>query len=278
MKCTLLHPCESGLLSAGSNLAQSCEQESSGSWPVTVGWLWPQITGQASLTHWPLGDLDSIWKVLSSILFYWLVSSRLLMIMPLDECHGTYLKISQHSSGNGSVPSGNEPLPEPMLTKICHHMASLGHNELNDPCLLRHLTQGDPPEILRQTNISLNHGIPSFNCGTALGTKILRENFYFPDFKQNYHGIIPWYIRRNASEQVLRWKWSDTCFYWNLVTGSGCHAWPKFGSGSATWGVQALHYSDKRTGWKHHLGWWFHPTLYWACDCLTMMGLKFNPC
>ena len=137
------------------------------------------ITGPASLTHWPVGDLDSIWKVLSSILFYWLVSSRLLMIMPLDECHGTYLKISQHGSGNGSVPSGNEPLPEPMLTKICHHMASLGHNELNDPCLLRHLTQGDPPEILRQTNISLNHGIPSFNCGTALGTKILRENFYF---------------------------------------------------------------------------------------------------
>ena len=179
MKCTLFHPCESGLLSAGANLAQSCEQESSGSWPVTVGWLWPQITGPASLTHWPVGDLDSVWKVLYSILFYWLVSSRLLMIMPLDECHGTYLKISQHGSGNGSVPSGNEPLPEPMLTKICHHMASLGHNELNDPCLLRHLTQGDPPEILRQTNISLNHGIPSFNCGTALGTKILRENFYF---------------------------------------------------------------------------------------------------
>ena len=33
-------------------------------------------------------------------------------------------------SGNGLVPSGNKPLPEPMLTQICHHMASLGHNEL----------------------------------------------------------------------------------------------------------------------------------------------------
>ena len=37
------------------------------------------------LTHWSLGDLDSILKVLSSILFYWLVSSDLLMIVPSDE-------------------------------------------------------------------------------------------------------------------------------------------------------------------------------------------------
>ena len=33
-------------------------------------------------------------------------------------------------SGNGLVPSGNKPLPEPMLTQICHHMASLCHNVL----------------------------------------------------------------------------------------------------------------------------------------------------
>ena len=48
------------------------------------------------LTHWPMGY--SILKALSSILFYWLVSSDLFMIMPSDECHGTYLKISQHWS------------------------------------------------------------------------------------------------------------------------------------------------------------------------------------
>ena len=30
-------------------------------------------------------------------------------------------------SGNGLVPSGNKPLPEPMLTQICCHMASLDH-------------------------------------------------------------------------------------------------------------------------------------------------------
>ena len=34
-------------------------------------------------------------------------------------------------SGNGLVPSGNKPLPEPMLTQIsCRHLASLGPNEL----------------------------------------------------------------------------------------------------------------------------------------------------
>ena len=33
-------------------------------------------------------------------------------------------------SGNGLMPSGNKPLPEPMLTQISVEMASLGHNEL----------------------------------------------------------------------------------------------------------------------------------------------------
>ena len=56
-------------------------------------WRWHArcLASHCKLTHWPLGDLDSLWKVLFSILFYWLVSSQLLMIMPSDECHGTYL-------------------------------------------------------------------------------------------------------------------------------------------------------------------------------------------
>ena len=29
------------------------------------------------------------------------------------------------------MPSGNKPLPEPMLTQICRYMVLLGHNELN---------------------------------------------------------------------------------------------------------------------------------------------------
>ena len=33
--------------------------------------------------------------------------------------------------GNGLVPSGNKPLPYPMLTLyLCRHMASLGHNDI----------------------------------------------------------------------------------------------------------------------------------------------------
>ena len=48
------------------------------------------------LTHWPLGDLNAIPKMEFSILFYWLVSSDRLMIMPYDECHRTLLMISQH--------------------------------------------------------------------------------------------------------------------------------------------------------------------------------------
>ena len=34
-------------------------------------------------------------------------------------------------SGNGLVPSGSKPLPEPMLTQICRNMASLGRSGLN---------------------------------------------------------------------------------------------------------------------------------------------------
>ena len=49
-----------------------------------------------ALTHWLLGDLDAILKMEFSILFYWLGSSDLLMIMPSDECHRTLLMICQH--------------------------------------------------------------------------------------------------------------------------------------------------------------------------------------
>ena len=48
------------------------------------------------LTLWPPGDLDTILKIEFSILFYWLVSSDLLMTMPSDECHRILLMISQH--------------------------------------------------------------------------------------------------------------------------------------------------------------------------------------
>ena len=49
------------------------------------------------LTHWPLGDLDSILKVIFNlVLLIGIFTSDLPVIMPSDECHGIYLKISQH--------------------------------------------------------------------------------------------------------------------------------------------------------------------------------------
>ena len=42
-----------------------------------------------------------------------------------------WLPVISIGSGNGLVPSSNKPLPEPMLTQICHHMALLCHNKLN---------------------------------------------------------------------------------------------------------------------------------------------------
>ena len=51
------------------------------------------------LSHWPLGDLNMILKMYSSISLYWLVSSNLLMIMSSDECHRALLMISQHWFG-----------------------------------------------------------------------------------------------------------------------------------------------------------------------------------
>ena len=47
-------------------------------------------------TQWPLGDLNEILKMEFTILFHWLVSSDLLMIMPSNECHVTLSVISQH--------------------------------------------------------------------------------------------------------------------------------------------------------------------------------------
>ena len=42
-------------------------------------------------TDWPLEDLDAILNLQISILFYWLVSSDDLMIMPSDEYHETMI-------------------------------------------------------------------------------------------------------------------------------------------------------------------------------------------
>ena len=60
----------------------------------------------------------------------WCISCEIALIgMSLDFADDQSWNIG---SGNGLVPSGNKPLPEPMLTQISRrHIASLGHNELN---------------------------------------------------------------------------------------------------------------------------------------------------
>ena len=75
-------------------------------WTSQKGWVpHPWISGanyfslygtHCFLTHWRQGHLDAILKLQFSFLFYWLVSSDLLMIMHPDECHGTSRMISQH--------------------------------------------------------------------------------------------------------------------------------------------------------------------------------------
>ena len=47
-----------------------------------------------------------------------------------------------------------KPLPEPMLTKICHHMSSPGHNELSYKSIQWHV-RGDPSEQTRLTHTAI---------------------------------------------------------------------------------------------------------------------------
>ena len=65
------------------------------------------------LTHWILENLTIILNTLFSNWFYWLKLWALQVEFP--GTHWYYIIIS---SGNGLVPTGNKPLPEPMFTQI----------------------------------------------------------------------------------------------------------------------------------------------------------------
>ena len=83
------------------------------------------------LTHWPLGNLNEILDLCNFQTHFsdrWL--RHLLSNCPNMNVAGVYWWSVNIGSGNGLVPSGNKPLPEPMLTQICRHMVSLGQNEL----------------------------------------------------------------------------------------------------------------------------------------------------
>ena len=83
------------------------------------------------LTHWPLGDLDLILKNWFSILFYWLVSWDLCMIMPSDECHRALLMISQQWFRQWLGVVRQQAITWASVDQDpCRHMVSLCHNEL----------------------------------------------------------------------------------------------------------------------------------------------------
>ena len=73
----------------------------------------------SSLTHWSLGD--EVFYKLQYHCSNWVLTVKLNMVDPIDDVN--------IGSGNGLVPSGSKPLPEPTLTQITlwHH---LDHNEL----------------------------------------------------------------------------------------------------------------------------------------------------
>ena len=87
-------------------------------------------TSVVLLTHWPVENLDAFLKIQFSFLFYWLLSSDLL-IMPSHECHGTLLMISQHwfrwwhGAVRQQVITWANVDPD-----LCCHMASIGHELL----------------------------------------------------------------------------------------------------------------------------------------------------
>ena len=67
--------------------------------------------GYSELTHWPLGDLkENLFKQ---------IEADFREVALKINATGPYLRWVNIGSGSGLVPSGNKPLPEPMLTKIC---------------------------------------------------------------------------------------------------------------------------------------------------------------
>ena len=68
--------------------------------------------------HWPFGDAEVILQVHFSNSFYEVISWALPVKFDLGKCHRTLVMITQCGSDNGSVPPGNKPLSEPVLTQI----------------------------------------------------------------------------------------------------------------------------------------------------------------
>ena len=70
------------------------------------------------ISHWPLGDSNTILDRSFSSSFQWLMVEASLVRFSQMNITGHYWWKINIGSGNGLVPSGNKPLPKPVLTQI----------------------------------------------------------------------------------------------------------------------------------------------------------------
>ena len=116
-----------------------------------------------------LGNLDAILKMEFSILFYWLVSSGLLMMIPSDECHRTLLIISQHWFRLWLGAVRQQAITRANVDPdLCRQMASLDLNELRRECCLEINSHGDL---------------------FGSGFQVLRTGDYTPRFNEGERGV-----------------------------------------------------------------------------------------
>ena len=103
-------------------------------------------------------------------------------------------------SGNGLVPSGNKPLPEPMFTQICvcHHLVSLGHNELT---WLRQNGQHFPDDIFK---------FPCFNENHCIAIEV-SVKFVSKSYINNKSSLIQ-LICRNRQQGII---WTNAYLLWS---------------------------------------------------------------
>ena len=117
--------------------------------------------------------------------------------MNVTELHWWSVNID---SGNGLVSSGNKPLPEPMLTDLCRHMASLGHSELKH---IHHSTiRAGVKYVLSNTNTNTKIWIFQIQiqifCSTLFQIQIQIQIHQFK-YKYNYK-----YVQPNISAETVR--------------------------------------------------------------------------
>ena len=102
--------------------------------------------------------------------------------------------------GNGLVPPGNKPLPGPMVTQICRHMASLGHNKLKR-CWYQHgiIWRKKMTPSLNDTCLPCRCG-----CETSLIQTLSSVSWWL--FINSTHQLMPnhltWNFRRKNMLQI----------------------------------------------------------------------------